>query len=103
MPFYDSDNMSQWFIVAIMERLEFLSEGDEQIDFINTIINPKGGLDDGVKDFCQDAIDMMVDCVSFKKALMNTIDFHEIYVSIHDDMETELDSLMEDKEDAKEA
>jgi hypothetical protein len=62
MTFYDSDNMSQWFIVAIWERLESLPEGDEQIDFINTIINPKGECYDGVKDFCQDAIDTSARC-----------------------------------------
>ena len=80
-----------------------MSEGDEQIEFINTIINPEGDIYDGVKEFCNDAIDMMVDSESLRKALMNTIDYHEIYTSIHEEMKIELLGLMDDKEEAEEA
>lgn len=92
MPYYPTDNLQCWLRAAIEERCDCL-EDTEQPEYIKLVSSHSG-----LRQECQDIIEMMIDATSnwkdkdapvnpFIRALMNTIDFHDLLEDVKNDME----------------
>lgn len=90
-PFYG--NLQNWFRGCIDDHFGSLEKDDEKLQYIQSLSSMKG-----LREFCDETVDLIADTwnnKSFVEALMNSVDWDELFDEVSDDMEEEKKALLD--------